>query len=187
MLSVIFVLAATLTLLLRRSWSSSDRGVNKFALRWARSGEHGSPRFAAWGEATLAPAAGLRAACRDRSGRSGGSGVLIEDRHAVDQGRPVPVDQSCPRLQPRVQQAFRTRRHRAAPAGDEPGAGQSRNGHRKGGPGYRSGPCQPSSGPTARPWSRLVAKFDPSSPQMGPDHRSAESRTCLPGRSSAVP
>ncbi len=49
MLSVIFVLAATLTLLPAVLVKLGPR-VNKFALRWARSGEHGSPRFAAWGE-----------------------------------------------------------------------------------------------------------------------------------------
>jgi RND superfamily putative drug exporter len=49
MLSVIFVLAATLTLLpavLARLGSRVDR----LALPWVRSGEHRSPRFAAWGE-----------------------------------------------------------------------------------------------------------------------------------------
>jgi len=49
MLSVIFVLAATLTLLpavLARLGSRVDR----LALPWVHSGEHRSPRFAAWGE-----------------------------------------------------------------------------------------------------------------------------------------
>jgi len=49
MLAVIFVLAATLTLLpavLGRIGSK----VDKLALPWAHSGEHRSPRFAAWGE-----------------------------------------------------------------------------------------------------------------------------------------
>jgi RND superfamily putative drug exporter len=49
MLAVIFVLAATLTLLpavLGRIGAS----VDKLALPWAHSGEHRSPRFAAWGE-----------------------------------------------------------------------------------------------------------------------------------------
>ncbi len=49
MLAVIFVLGATLTLLpavLGRIGSK----VDKLALPWAHSGEHRSPRFAAWGE-----------------------------------------------------------------------------------------------------------------------------------------
>jgi RND superfamily putative drug exporter len=49
MLAVIFVLAATLTLLpavLGRIGAKVDR----LALPWAHSGEHRSPRFAAWGE-----------------------------------------------------------------------------------------------------------------------------------------
>ena len=49
MLSVVFVLAATLTLLpLVLGWL--DDRINRFSLPWSRSGEHRSPRFAAWGE-----------------------------------------------------------------------------------------------------------------------------------------
>ncbi len=79
MLAVIFVLAATLTLLplvLHRL----DHRINKLALPWVHVGEHRSPRFAAWGErlwrrpvifgavalialvALAAPVAGLRTA-----------------------------------------------------------------------------------------------------------------------------
>ncbi|GGO72693.1 MMPL family transporter [Nocardioides deserti] len=49
MLSVLFVLAATLTLLPLVLFKLDDR-INKLALPWSRSGEHRSPRFAAWGE-----------------------------------------------------------------------------------------------------------------------------------------
>ncbi|WP_122817942.1 MMPL family transporter [Nocardioides pantholopis] len=49
MLSVVFVLAATLTLLPLVLFRLDDR-INKLALPWARSGEHRSARFAAWGE-----------------------------------------------------------------------------------------------------------------------------------------
>ena len=49
MLAVIFVLAATLTLLPAVLAKLGPR-VDKLALRWAHSGEHRSPRFAAWGE-----------------------------------------------------------------------------------------------------------------------------------------
>ena len=49
MLAVIFVLAATLTLLPAVLAKLGPR-VDKLALPWARAGEHRSPRFAAWGE-----------------------------------------------------------------------------------------------------------------------------------------
>jgi RND superfamily putative drug exporter len=48
MLSVVFVLAATLTLLPLVLFKL-DRRVNKLALPWVHTGEHRSPRFAAWG------------------------------------------------------------------------------------------------------------------------------------------
>ena len=49
MLAVIFVLAATLTLLPAVLAKLGPR-VDRLALPWAHSGEHRSPRFAAWGE-----------------------------------------------------------------------------------------------------------------------------------------
>jgi RND superfamily putative drug exporter len=49
MLAVIFVLAATLTLL-PAVLAKLGSGVDRLALPWAHSGEHRSPRFAAWGE-----------------------------------------------------------------------------------------------------------------------------------------
>ena len=49
MLAVIFVLAATLTLL-PAVLSRLGPKVDKLALPWAHSGEHRSPRFARWGE-----------------------------------------------------------------------------------------------------------------------------------------
>src|SRR5512133_947726 len=49
MLSVVFVLAATLTLLPAALAKLGPR-VNRFALPWVHSGEHHSPRSAAWGE-----------------------------------------------------------------------------------------------------------------------------------------
>ncbi len=49
MLSVVFVLGATLTLLPLVLFKLDGR-INKLALPWSRSGEHRSPRFAAWGE-----------------------------------------------------------------------------------------------------------------------------------------
>jgi RND superfamily putative drug exporter len=49
MLSVIFILAATLTLLPAVLAKLGPR-VDKLSLPWVHSGEHRSPRFAAWGE-----------------------------------------------------------------------------------------------------------------------------------------
>jgi RND superfamily putative drug exporter len=49
MLSVVFVLAATLTLLPVVLFKL-DQKVNKLALPWVRVGEHRSPAFQAWGE-----------------------------------------------------------------------------------------------------------------------------------------
>ena len=49
MLSVAFVLAATLTLLPLVLFSLDHR-INKLSLPWVRTGEHRSARFAAWGE-----------------------------------------------------------------------------------------------------------------------------------------
>jgi len=49
MLSVVFVLAATLTLLPLVLFTLDDR-INRLALPWARRAGHSSPRFAAWGE-----------------------------------------------------------------------------------------------------------------------------------------
>jgi putative drug exporter of the RND superfamily len=49
MLSVVFVLAATLTLLPAALAKLGPR-VDALALRWAHTGEHRSARFAAWGE-----------------------------------------------------------------------------------------------------------------------------------------
>ena len=49
MLAVVFVLAATLTLL-PLVLTKLDHRINKLALPWSHSGEHRSPKFAAWGE-----------------------------------------------------------------------------------------------------------------------------------------
>ena len=49
MLSVVFVLGATLTLLPLVLFKL-DMRINKFALPWVHSGEHRAPKFGAWGE-----------------------------------------------------------------------------------------------------------------------------------------
>jgi RND superfamily putative drug exporter len=48
-LAVVFVLAATLTLL-PLVLAKLDHRINRLALPWAKAGEHRSPAFAAWGE-----------------------------------------------------------------------------------------------------------------------------------------
>ena len=59
MLAVVFVLAATLTLLPAVLAKLGPR-VDKLALPWVHSGEHRSPRFARLGRAAVAPAGRLR-------------------------------------------------------------------------------------------------------------------------------
>ena len=86
MISVVFILAATLTLLPAVLGKLGPK-VDKFALPWVHSGEHRSPRFAALGRAPLAAPAALRAAGADRAARAGDPGPRPDDRHAVDQGR----------------------------------------------------------------------------------------------------
>jgi len=49
MLAVVFVLGATLTLL-PVVLAKLDQRINKLALPWVHTGEHRSPKFAAWGE-----------------------------------------------------------------------------------------------------------------------------------------
>ena len=48
MISVVFILGATLTLL-PAVLGRMGAGVDRFALPWAKTGQHRSPRFAAWG------------------------------------------------------------------------------------------------------------------------------------------
>jgi RND superfamily putative drug exporter len=108
MLAVLFVLAATLTLLPAVLGRLGHR-VDALALPWVKSGEHRSPRFAAWGErqwkhpvrygaialvallALAAPVVGLRTAMpsitvipQDASARAGYTAV----QQAFGQGAP---------------------------------------------------------------------------------------------------
>ena len=66
MISVAFILAATLTLLPAVLGKLGPK-VDRFALPWVHSGEHRSARFAGVGRAALAPAGALRAARADRA------------------------------------------------------------------------------------------------------------------------
>ena len=87
MLAVVFVLAATLTLL-PAVLSRLGPKVDKLALPWAHSGEHRSARFARVGRAAVAPACPLRHRRPRDPGRPGDPDHAAEDRDAVDQGRP---------------------------------------------------------------------------------------------------
>ena len=69
MISVIFVLAATLTLLPAVLAKLGPR-VDRVALPWAHSGEHRSPRFARWGELLWRRPLALRRPRPARPGRS---------------------------------------------------------------------------------------------------------------------
>ena len=87
MLAVIFVLAATLTLLPAVLAKLGPR-VDRLALPWAHSGEHRSATFRRLGRAALAATGRLR---RDRARdprRARDPSHSTEDLDAVDQGRP---------------------------------------------------------------------------------------------------
>ena len=86
MLSVVFILAATLTLLPAVLAKLGPR-VDKLSLPWVHSGEHRSPRFAAWGERLWRRPLAYGAVARRRPGRADHPRVRPADRHAVDQGR----------------------------------------------------------------------------------------------------
>ena len=86
MLSVVFVLAATLTLLPAVLAKLGPR-LDRFALPWVHAGEHRSPRSAAWGERLWRRPLRYGLA-GDRAARGArGAGDLAEDRDALDQGR----------------------------------------------------------------------------------------------------
>ena len=87
MLAVIFVLAATLTLLPAVLAKLGPR-VDKLALPWAHSGEHRSARFAAWGERLWRRPVAYGAIALAILVGAGDPGHAAEDRDAVDQGRP---------------------------------------------------------------------------------------------------
>ena len=88
MLAVIFVLAATLTLLPAVLAKLGPR-VDKLSLPWAHSGEHRSPRFAAWGERLWRHPLryGVPAVVALVAARVAGADARHGD--ALDQGRPA--------------------------------------------------------------------------------------------------
>ncbi len=103
MLSVLFIMAATLTLLPAVLGRLGPR-VNTFALRWAHGGEHRSARFARWGERLWR-----------RPGRHGALAVVLLLALAIpvvglDTGMPsikvVPTDDPSRQGYEQVQAAF---------------------------------------------------------------------------------
>ena len=86
MLSVVFVLAATLTLLPAVLAKLGPR-VDRFALKWVHSGEHRSPRFAAWAERLWRRPLPYGLAALVLLVALALPVLVAEDRHAVDQGR----------------------------------------------------------------------------------------------------
>ena len=87
MVSVVFILAATLTLLPAVLGALGSK-VDNLSLKWVHSGEHRSPAFAALGRARLGQAPALRHPRAARPARPRRSRDGPQDRHAVDQGRP---------------------------------------------------------------------------------------------------
>ena len=90
--AVLFVLAATLTLLPAVLAKLGPR-VDRLSLPWVRSGEHRSAALRPLGRAALAAAVPVRWPRRGGAGRPGPTGALDAHRDALDQGgasrRPV--------------------------------------------------------------------------------------------------
>ncbi len=86
MLAVLFVLAATLTLLPAVLARLGPR-VDRLSLSWVHSGEHRSARFAAWGERLWRRRPRLRCDRPRRPDSARDSGHAAAHRDALDQGR----------------------------------------------------------------------------------------------------
>ena len=135
MLAVVFVLAATLTLLPAVLAKLGPR-VDRLALPWVHSGEHRSPRFAAWARAAVAPPARLRCRRARDARRARAPGARAEDRRC-------PRSRSCPtgdssrrlragagRVRPRRARRAADRRPRRATAARGHAIAQARPGRR---------------------------------------------------------
>ena len=92
--AVLFVLAATLTLLPAVLAKLGPR-VDRLSLPWAHSGEHRSPRFARWGELLWRRPYVFGGFALVVAAGPGPTGALDAHRDALDQGgaarRPVPA------------------------------------------------------------------------------------------------
>ena len=86
MVAVLFVLAATLTLLPAVLAKLGPR-VDRLSLPWVHSGEHRSPRFARWGELLWRRPYLFGGLGAGGAGGAGASGALAAHRDALDQGR----------------------------------------------------------------------------------------------------
>ena len=86
-IAVLFILAATLTLLPAVLAKLGPR-VDKLSLPWAHSGDHRSPRFARWGERLWRRPYLYGGGAALILAPAGAAGAGAEDRDAVDQGRP---------------------------------------------------------------------------------------------------
>ena len=86
MVSVLFVLLATMTLLPAVLAKLGPR-VDRLALKWVHSGEHRSPAFAAWAERLWRHPDPVRDGRSRDPRRARPARARSEDRHAVDQGR----------------------------------------------------------------------------------------------------
>ena len=164
MISVAFILAATLTLL-PAVLAKLGPKVDRFALPWAHSGEHRSARFAAWGERLWRRPVlyGLPALLA----------LLVlaipvarpDDRDAVDQGRPL-GRLLAPGLRPGLG-GLRPRRAGHPPAGRagrEHGGGRGDRGRRSR---HRPGRCRPSAGGEGLAMVQAVPRTDPSDAATG--------------------
>ena len=177
MLSVIFVLAATLTLL-PAVLAKLGPKVDNVSLPWVHSGEHRSPRFAAWAErlwsrplAYYGLVALLALVALDPCPQS-------RHRDAVDQGRarPRPL---APGLHP---DPGRIRRGstRDAPGRRAEGRGPPGRRHRRAGPGNRSGHApQPGGGELAL--IQGIPKADPSGTRSSARRSIGFATACPPG------
>ena len=85
MLAVVFVLAATLTLL-PLVLAKLDHRINKLALPWSKAGEHRSPPSSGWGERLWRRPVRLRRGLADRAAGARRPDLRAEDGDALDQG-----------------------------------------------------------------------------------------------------
>ena len=165
MLAVVFVLAATLTLL-PAVLSRLGPRVDKLALPWAHSGEHRSARFERWGERLWRAASALRHRRPRDPGRPGDPDHAAQDRDAVDQGRPD-LRRLLHRL-PAGAAGVRARRHRTASDRD-PGRRHGRGrSDRRGRPG------------------RGGADADTDERRVRADHRDPQTGPVKPGRRPTI-
>ena len=166
MLAVIFVLAATLTLLPLVLFKLDHR-INKLALPWVNSGEHRSPRFAMWGERLWKQPVLFGLASLIVLRRPGRSPAGPEDGDALDQG--AARRRQCARgLRPG---AVGVRRGRPRHPDDRDAEGRRRRGDRCAVRRTRASPrrCRRSSPSDGSDLAMIqaVPTVDPSDPALG--------------------